>query len=469
MTKWVHGALFLLLAAVLAGCAAGGGTGGGTTGRAPKNIIVLFADGTAPTQWDFGRQTSRVLRGRGFTVTDTIFDRGTLGLLITSPANAYITDSAAAASAMSIGAKVNNGAVSITPDGRADRPTLMESARAAGKRIGLVSTATVYDASPAAFSVHARQRGDSQAIVDQYFALGPDVLMGGGRDQFLPASKPGGKRKDGRDLIEAFRARGYAIATDQASLAAARGTRLLGLFADEDMDFEIDRDAAREPSTAEMARAALRVLEGSPDGFVLFVENENTDTAGHKNDAAALMRALWAFDEAVDAALEFQRRHPDTLVIVTGDHETGGLSVTYAQRDLSSMAAANRLATGDAELKMIGGITSSFDALIERLGKSPAPEALDAEIARHFPGFRLDADLRDLLLKNQPLDRNFTYGRASILGRMVARQTGIYWGTAGHTTEPVAVGAIGPGAGRFAGYYDNTVFAERLRALVQGR
>jgi alkaline phosphatase len=463
--KWVvrAGALWVVL--FLAGCAGVAGS----ADRAPKNIIVLFADGAAPTQWDFGRRTSQALRGRGFTVTDTVFDRGTLGLLVTSPANAYITDSAAAASAMSIGAKVNNGAISITPDGRSDRPTLMESAKAAGKRIGLVSTATIYDASPAAFSVHARVRTDSQSIVDQYFALSPDVLMGGGRDYFLPEGRPGGKRKDGRDVVEAFRARGYAVVTDQASLKAAQGARLLGLFADEDMDFEIDRDASREPSTAEMARAALKVLEGSPNGFVLFVENENTDTAGHKNDAAALMRALWAFDEAVDAALEFQRRHPDTLIIVTGDHETGGLSITYAQRDLSSMASSNRFAAGDNELKMIAGITSSFDAMIERLGKAPTGEALDRELARHFPGFRLDADLRELLLAGKPLDRNFTYGRASILGRMVARQTGIYWGTAGHTTEPVAVGALGPGAERFRGYYDNTQFAERLRALVQGR
>ena len=142
---------------LLAGCVAKGGT---AAGAHPKNIIILFADGTAPTQWDFGRYSSRVLRGRGFATTDVVFDKGSLGLLITSPANAYITDSAAAASAMSIGAKVNNGAIAVTPDGNASRPTLMETARARGKRIGLVSTATIYDASPAAFSVHAKVRSD---------------------------------------------------------------------------------------------------------------------------------------------------------------------------------------------------------------------------------------------------------------------------------------------------------------------
>ena len=456
------GCILMLLAA----CVASGGT---APGAQPKNIIILFADGVAPTQWDFGRYSSRVLRGRGFASTDVVFDQGSLGLLITHPANAYITDSAAAASAMSIGAKVNNGAIAVTPDGNASLPTLMETARARGKRIGLVSTATIYDASPAAFSVHAKVRSDSQAIVDQYLALEPEVLLRGGRDYFLPAGREGGKRRDGRDMVAAFRAKGYAFATDAASLKAANEPRLLGLFANEDMDFEIDRNPA-EPSTADMARAALATLErDNPKGFVLLVENENTDSAGHRNDAAALMHALWAFDDAVQVALEFQKRSPDTLVVITGDHETGGLSITYAQRDMSLFTSGNRLYAGDAELRMIAGITSSFDAMLERLGKQPSADALDRELAKHFPGFRLDADLREHLLKNQPLERNFTYGPGSIFGRMVARQTGYYWGTSGHTTEPVAIGAIGPGAERLRGYYDNTGFATRMRALIEGR
>lgn len=454
----------LCMAALLAACAVAPGP---PQTAKPKNIIILFADGAAPTQWDFGRYSSQVLRGRGFATTDVVFQQGALGLMSTQPANAYVTDSAAAASAMSIGAKVNNGAIATTPDGRAALPTLMASAKARGKRIGLVSTATIYDASPAAFSVHARLRSDSQAIVDQYLALEPDVLMGGGRDYFLPTGTAGGKRSDGRDLIAAFRAKGYTVASDVASLKAARGTRLLGLFADEDMDFELDRDAAREPLTADMARAALAVLErDNPNGFVLLVENENTDSAGHRNDAAALMHALWAFDDAVQVALEFQKRSPDTLVVVTGDHETGGLSITYAQRDLSSFSSSNRIYAGDAELRMLGRVTASLEAIGERLGKNPSAAALDAELAKHYPGFRLDPDLRELYLKGQPLDRNFTYNRASVLGRMVARQTGYYWGTSGHTTEPVAVGAIGPGAERFRGYYDNTGFATRMRALL---
>ena len=146
---------------------------------APKNIIIMFADGAAPTQWELGRYASRVLRNQPFVVTDRVFRDGTLGLISTHPAGVFITDSAAGASALATGFKVQNGAVSVTPDGSRPR-TVMEAAKQAGKRIGLVTTAQIYDASPAAFSVHARSRSESQSIVDQYLALEPEVLLYGG-------------------------------------------------------------------------------------------------------------------------------------------------------------------------------------------------------------------------------------------------------------------------------------------------
>src|SRR5258707_211954 len=102
--------------------------------------------------------------------------------------------------------------------------------------------------------------GDAQAIVDLYLALEPDVMIGGGRDFFLPKGPPGGKRADGRDMVAAFAQKGYRIARTPEEMMAADARRLLALFADEDMDFELDRDAAKEPSTADIARAALGVL-----------------------------------------------------------------------------------------------------------------------------------------------------------------------------------------------------------------
>ena len=453
--------LVVLMAWALAGASPATGA------DAPRNIIIMFADGAGPTQWDFGAYSSRVLRGQPFATTDLVFRQGALGLLTTSPHDAYVTDSAAAASAMATGVKVANGAISIAPDGTSPR-TVMEAAKAAGKRVGLVTTATVYDATPAAFAVHAKSRRDSQSIVDQLLALEPDVLMGGGAEYFLPKGVPGGKRTDGKDVMEAFRARGHQVVRTPAELAAAAGPKLVALFSDDDMDFEIDRDPKAEPTTAEMAAAALRALgQGSPNGFVLLVENENTDTAGHHNDVATLMRALWAFDDAVKVALEFQRRHPDTLVIVTGDHETGGFSPTYALKDLAKTDRANRFYAGDEHLRMLERVTMSFRGVAEKLGKAPSDQALDDLLARHFPGFRLDPDLRALILAGRTDERNFSYAPHNALGRMVARQTGYYWGTSGHTPEPVAVGAVGPGAERFRGFQANTDFGKHLHELLR--
>jgi len=459
---------FAGVALALAGCYSTGDLST-TAAQSPKNIIIMFADGAAATQWDFGRYSSKVLRQQPFVTTDVVFKEGALGALITSPSNAYATDSAAAGSAMSTGFKVNIGALSVTPDGK-PVSTVMELAKAKGKRIGMVTTATVYDATPAAFSLHAKSRRDYQALVDQYLALEPDVLMGGGADYFLQKGVPGGKRKDGQDIIAAFRAKGYRIVRNTSELKTATGAKLLGLFADEDMDFEIDRDPAKEPSTAEMAAAALKALsQASPNGFVLLVENENIDTTSHANDAASLMRALWAFDDAVRVALEFQRSNPDTLLVVTGDHETGGFSPTYALKDLSTLSSKNRFYTGDEHLRMLGRITISLNAVNEKLGRKPSGATLDELVAKHLPGFRLDPDLREAILKQQTRERNFSYVTQNLLGRMVARQTGYYWGTAGHTTQPVLVGAMGPGAELFRGYQENTDFGRHLRQLIQGK
>ena len=456
------------LAFLLAGCASTGAQSDAT--RAPKNIIILFGDGAAATQWELGRYTSHALRNKPFAITDVVLKQGTVGLLTVHSADSFVTDSAAAATAMSTGYKTNNGMAGVTPDGAAVK-TVMEAAKARGKRIGLVTTAAVHDASPSAFSVHAKSRREAQSIVDQYLELEPDVLLGGGRDYFLPEGKGHGRRKDGRDMLAAFSARGYQVVQEPAALRNATGRRLVGLFADQDLDFEIDREPKEQPSTAEMTAAALRVLAAeNPNGFVLFVENEGIDTAGHQNDAAALMRDLWALDDAVQVALDFQKRAPDeTLIIVTGDHETGGLSVSYALRDLSSLSSANRFYPADVHLQMVNGIRMSINRAARLLGRKPSGEMLDKVLAEGFPGFRLDADVRAAILEGRALDRNVFYVPQGALARMVSRQTGFYWGTSAHTTEPVVVGALGPGAALFGGYMDNTDFGKLLHGLIEGR
>lgn len=437
----------------------------------PKNIIILFADGATTTQWEFGRYSSELIRKKSFLVTQEVINRGFIGLMTTSSNNAYVTDSAAAASAMSTGHKVNNGSISMSPDGN-PLPTLLAEAKKRGKQIGLISTATIYDASPAAFSVNVKSRRDYQEIVDRYFILKPQVLMGGGIDYFLPNNLAPGKRKDGRNMLDEFMVQGYQIHRSISDLSQVKRKPLLGLFAEEDMDFEIDRDPKIQPSLAQMTRAALEALDPK-QGFVLFVENESIDTAGHRNDVAALMHDLWAFDDAVKVALDFQKRNPKTLLIVTGDHETGGFSPTYAMKSLSG-AKNNQLYVDDTQIQRIAGFKISLQELSDRLDKKSkeggSPELLRAyliaQLEENFPGIRLEPDLEKAILEKQVLQLNQTYVPANLLGQMIARQTGFYWGTSGHTSEPALVAAIGPGASLFKGYFDNTDFAKILLQLM---
>jgi len=443
-----------------------------------KNIIIMFADGTTISQYEFGRYSSALLRQQSFAVTDEVMAKGQYQLMKTESANYFVTDSAAAASAMSIGYKVNNGAISITPDGKTP-PTIMEVAKDQGKRIGLLTTAPIYDASPAAFSVHAKSRRDNELIVNQYLELAPDVLMGGGSNFFLPNLILGGKRQDGKNMIEAFQAKGYQYINTPEQLNQITSSKLLGLFAEEDLDYEIDRNPQEAPNLSQMMRAALQVLnqdskKSKNKGFVLFAENENTDSAGHQNDVPALMRDLWAFDDAVKVALDFQKKNPDTLVIVTGDHETGGFAPTYGRKNLEPAGKTNYLNVNLEQLKQIEAYKISLKEFSDKF-KAKAKQVnstselntqLNTLLQDNFPGLVLDDDLREKILTQSQLGPNSNYLPANILGLAIARQTGFYWASSGHTPTPITVAAIGPGAEIFKGFDDNTAFAVKLRRLI---
>ena len=444
----------------------------------PKNIIIMFADGTTSSQYEFGRYSSALLRQQPFAVTDIVMAKGRYQLMKTESANYFVTDSAAAASAMSIGYKVNNGAISITPDGKLP-PTIMKVAKDKGKRIGLLSTAPIYDASPAAFSVHAKSRRDNELIVNQYLELAPEVLMGGGSNYFLPSSFSGGKRQDGQNVIEAFQAKGYQYIHKPEQLNQTKSSKLLGLFADEDLDYEIDRNKRDTPSLSQMLKVALEVLnqdskKNNNKGFVLFAENENTDSAGHQNDVAALMRDLWAFDDAVKVALDFQKQNPDTLIIVTGDHETGGFAPTYGRKNLGPAGRTNYQNVEIEQLKQIERYKISLKEFSEKFKAKAKQTSNNTELRDYlttllqdnFPGLILDDDLREKILSQGQLGPNSNYLPANILGLAIARQTGFYWGSSGHTPTPITVAAIGPGAEIFKGFDDNTAFAVKLKKLM---
>ncbi|MGY1823257.1 alkaline phosphatase [Geodermatophilus sp. SYSU D00079] len=284
-----------------------GDTGAPDAAAPSRSVILVVGDGMAAAHREAGRLDQEGTDGQ--LAMDALPVRGEQ---TTDPADGGVTDSAAAASAWATGRKTATGAISVDADGD-PLPTLGAEAAAAGKATGLVTTAEVTDATPAAFFSNVDDRGEDEEIARQYVEVThPSVVLGGGADTW-----------ESGDLAGEALDSGYGYVTDAEGLAAADGGRLLGLFADEEMYGE----GRPEVSLATMTTAALEVLAADEDGFFLLVEEEGVDGASHDNDDLGLLEAMRSLDDAVEVARDFVATHPDTLLIVTGDHETGGLTV----------------------------------------------------------------------------------------------------------------------------------------------
>ena len=158
------------------------------------------------------------------------------------------------------------------------------------------------------------------------------------------------------------------------------------------------------------------------------------------------------------------------MIIVTSDHETGGLGFTLALKDLSSTKGDNQVAGTDADLKKIESIGISLRKASQMLGRNPTAEAIDKLMQEHFRGFVLAPEYKEAIVKRQPISRTlFADTTTQALGMMVANNTQAYWQTSAHTNSPVLVGALGVGAERFKGYYDNADFGKKLKALLEDK
>jgi alkaline phosphatase len=436
-------------------------------GRSPKYVFIFLADGAGIAHMEITRQYNRVVHNAGLVIADKIMAEGSLGLMTTHAADSLTTDSAAAATAMALGCKAKQGVLGICADGT-PATSVVEIAREKGMKIGLVTNSTVYDASPAAFATHIADRRQFRPIIERYLEVAPDLILGGGQEQFSPGSHSASRKTDGKDYILSFTSKGYSYVTNKKELEQVSPGKVLGLFAKRDMSFEIDRDKETEPSVYDMTKAAIRLLNGE-NGFFAFVETENIDTAAHLSDVAALIKDYREFDRAVGLAYDFYRKYPlDTLIVVTSDHETGGLGFTMALKDLNAAPGVQRLSATSEDLKKIDSIPISLRKATEILGRHPTAAGLEKLMKDYFPGFKLAPDIKEAILKQQPLSRTlFLDMTAHALGMMVANNTQAYWQTASHTNYPVFVAAIGPGADRFRGYQDNVDFGKNLKLILE--
>ncbi len=295
-----------------------------------KNIILMIGDGMGAEHRKLARLT-RASESNGLAM-DTLQIRGEVR---TASAGGAITDSAASATAMATGHKTRNGVIGLDPDLN-HLSNIIEAARAKGKATGLVTTTQITHATPAAFAAHSASRKNMLEIAHQMSLADIDVMMGGGGIYFLPEDKSdcyqqAGKRQKGDDLIEMLQSSGYFYICSEKALRALNiksVERVLGLFAGEDMLRPF------MPDLALMTQKSIAVLSENAQGFFLMVEGGQIDWASHDNEAEKVIESLRGFDKAVKVARDFALSTDDTLIIVTADHETGGLQINRHEGDI---------------------------------------------------------------------------------------------------------------------------------------
>ncbi|KAK6205388.1 vacuolar alkaline phosphatase [Scheffersomyces amazonensis] len=304
-----------------------------------KNIIFMVTDGMGPASLSLAR-SFRQYRDQ-LPINDILtIDKYLVGSSRTRSSNSLVTDSAAGATAFACGLKSYNGAIGVNPN-KQPCGTILEALKLQGYYTGLVVTTRITDATPASFSSHVDYRSQEDLIAEHQLGEYPlgrsvDLILGGGRCHFYPRSIPGGCRADNRNLIDEAQINGgwsYVGNREQFDLLQSGENvtlPLLGLLADTDIPYDIDRDSKVYPSLAEQVKVALTALskatEDSDKGFFLLIEGSRIDHAGHHNDPAAQVREVLAYDAAFREVIKFiDETETETVAISTSDHETGGL------------------------------------------------------------------------------------------------------------------------------------------------
>jgi alkaline phosphatase len=522
-------------------------------GRPVRNVIFMIGDGMGIAHRTAARIMAKgVSQGKanGLLAMDTF---PFTGLVLTHSLNSIVTDSSPGAACYSTGNKSNNNQHGVFPDDTTlnfDNPRvelLPEYLyRLYGRTSGIVTTSDVFDATPGAFGSHTQSRGAGTGIVDQYLddrgLTGLAVLMGGGRKWFLPNTTPGsartastdyadltslapwgaapGKADPERDLIADFEGAGFYYAPDKAALHAfPAGTRkLLGLFSLSNMNIALDKIEGRrgnaavvddygfpdQPMLDEMTEKAIEVLSQNRRGFTLMVEAASIDKQAHNMDSERWILDTIEFDRAIAVAKRFAERNPDTLVVVTADHECAGVNIIGGSR-VTNAVLEGRSAGGTGP----GGGTDGAQALCRTSGSTIDPAGLRCGLvgtyeSAGFPRYQIagdgypvttDVDFRmligyaanadrfeDWLTNPQPLrDSQQPFnGQAPLntypTGPLSRDVTGDFLVTgqiadtvAAHTGSDIPLSAFGRGASLFTGVMDNTdVFFKAAQAAIGG-
>jgi alkaline phosphatase len=299
--------------------------------KKPRNVIMMIGDGMGVSEIFAG-----LTANGGHLFLDNFKQ---IGFSKTQSSDNYITDSAAGGTALSTGQKTYNGAIGVNSGGIAIQ-TILEMAEGKGLATGLVSTSAITHATPASYIAHQASRGSYEDIAADFLKTDIDVFIGGGYKHFA-------ERKDKRDLTKELQNNGYQVLRNMDEISKVKTGKLAGLTADEHNDIATKRKMNLPVST----ETALNILNQNKKGFFIMVEGSQIDWGGHQNDTRYVIIEMLDFDRAIGKALEFAAKDGETLIIVTADHETGGMAITGGDMKTGMVKAA--FPTGDHTAVMV--------------------------------------------------------------------------------------------------------------------
>ena len=278
-----------------------------------RNVILMIGDGMGiPDVYAAMTVSDKPLNIERCNIT---------GLQKTFSADNYITDSAAAGTALATGNKTKNGVIGI--DSLGNRLlSILEIVNGRGRATGMVSTSSITHATPASFIAHQPGRGSYEDIAMDFLGTGIDVFIGGGYDHFA-------KREDKLNLIDSLKIRGYEVDTSMSMVVRSTSGKLAGFTAPVHNPYRLKGRGDMLPVSS---GKAIEILNRNPKGFFLMIEGSQIDWAGHANAADTLVDETLDFDKAVGVALDFAKKDKNTLVVITADHETGGVTIVGGDR-----------------------------------------------------------------------------------------------------------------------------------------
>ncbi len=449
------------------------------TAGGPKYVFLFVGDGMSTPQRMVADEFSRK-SGKGPLAMNSLTYQA---VTRTCSANSLITDSAAASTAMACGEKTYNGAIGVDAE-RKPVYSCAAAAHEAGRKVGIITTVTLTHATPAGFYAHRANRGEMYGIAIDLVNSGFEFFAGGGLDSKYKDKKAPEFSKYGHAYRYA-ESQGYKIVRTKEEFMALKPAdgKVLTRFTDGALENAIDANPD-QPTLAEIVAKGIEMLDG-PQGFFIMAEGGRIDWAGHANDAATNLREVLALDDAVKVALAFLDRHPaETLVVVTGDHETGGMSMGFAGTGYAlymERLAGQTMSVGRFEHqvgKLYGKRTDvSFDEvkpIIEKAfglkfegdGKRDPMVVSRAELDEIKAAFDHDAEFHKAKIEeNKAYDGARRYLLGGACRTVVSHKAGIGWSSGAHTAMPVITSAKGFGAELFCGFIENTDIARKIKLL----